>query len=184
VWLLGVTDRMVASKHASLREVFALAANKGLQMTALMHFCLFGGYLALLGTLPRSLLEAGFTPAQMGLAVAGWLLAAAVGNALGPTLSDRFGLRRPFIIGGAALAGTALALLALHPTGAALTLLGVAAIGGGCFAPLLLTLPLELPGVGPAKAGAAIGLLMLVGQAGGFLLPIATGVASQHGGFS
>ncbi len=127
-----------------------------------MHFCLFGGYLALLGTLPRSLLEAGFTAPQMGLAVAGWLVAAALGNALGPILSDRFGARKPFILAGSALAATALGVLALHPTGTALVLLGVAALGGGCFAPLLLTLPLELPGVGPAKAGAAIGLLMLV----------------------
>lgn len=182
-WLLNVTDRMTVSRHAKLTEVFALGRNAALQKTAMMHFCLFGGYLALLGTLPRSLLEAGFTPSQMGFAVAGWLLAAAVGNALGPTLSDRFGVRRPFIIGGAALAGASLALLAIHPTGPALFLLGVAAIGGGCFAPLLMTLPLEIDGVGPQKAGAAIGLLMLVGQAGGFILPIVTGAASQHGGF-
>jgi predicted MFS family arabinose efflux permease len=184
VWGWKVSDRTTLSRHARLRDVFALAQNVGLRRTALMHFCLFGGYLALLGTLPRSLLEAGFSAPQMGLAVAGWLLAAAVGNALGPTFSDRLGLRRPFILAGAAISGGALALLAFHPTGPALVLLGVAALGGGCFAPLLLTLPLELPGIGATKAGAAIGLLMLVGQAGGFLLPIVTGVASQHFGFS
>jgi MFS family permease len=184
LWGWKVTDRTTLSRHARLRDVFALAQNSGLRRTALMHFCLFGGYLALLGTLPRSLMEAGLSAQQMGLAVAGWLVAAAVGNALGPTLSDRVGLRRPFILAGAALACLSLALLAVHPTGPALVLLGIAALGGGCFAPLLLTLPLELDGVGPAKTGAAIGLLMLVGQAGGFLLPIFTGMATQQLGFS
>jgi MFS family permease len=184
LWGWKVTDRTTLSRHASLRAVFALAANADLRRTALMHFCLFGGYLALLGTLPRSLMEAGLTAPQMGLAVAGWLVAAAAGNAVGPILSDRLGQRRPFILAGAALAAVSLGLLALHPTGPALVLLGVAALGGGCFAPLLLTLPLELSGVGPQKAGAAIGLLMLVGQAGGFLLPILTGAASQQLGFT
>ena len=58
----------------------------------------------------------------------------------------------------------------------------VRSIGGGSFAPLLLTLPLELPSVGPAKAGAALGLLMLVGQIGGFLLPIVSGAMAQASG--
>src|SRR6185295_88300 len=60
--------------------------------------------------------------------------------------------------------------------------LAIAAIGGGSFAPLLLTLPLELPSVGPAKAGAALGLLMLVGQVGGFLLPVVSGSIAQTSG--
>ena len=60
----------------------------------------------------------------------------------------------------------------------------IAALGGGCVSPLLFQLPLELPGIGPARAGAAMGFLMLVGQAGGFLLPTLTGAVAQHGGFT
>ena len=48
-----------------------------------MHFFLFGAYLALLGMLARALIEAGLPPARAGLAVAGWLCAAAVGNRSG-----------------------------------------------------------------------------------------------------
>lgn len=183
-WFFLVADRLLPSRHASLRDGFRLLANGALRRVAAMHFLLFGGYLALLGMLARALVENGLTAAQAGLAVAGWLVAAAVGNALGPVLSDRLGLRRPLILGGALLAGSALCALALLLQPGTLWLLGLAAIGGGAFAPLLLTLPLELPGVGPQKVGAALGLLMLVGQAGGFLLPVFSGVALQHGGLS
>lgn len=183
-WLALMRDRVALSKHASIKDVVALTKNPGLRRVAAMHFLLFGGYLALLGMLFRSLVEQGLAPGRAGLAVAGWLMAAATGNFVGPWLSDRFGLRRPFIIGGAIVAGAALGVLALQPSGASLALLGVMALGGGCFAPLLLALPMELPYVGAPRVGAALGLLMLVGQVGGFLLPVIVGVAAQHGGFS
>ncbi len=183
VWLVAMRDRVMLSRHAGLAELVAMVKNPGMRKVALMHFCLFGAYLALLGMLARGLIEAGLPPAKAGLAVAGWLCAAAVGNLLGPIVSDRLGLRRPLILGGAAVGGLALLLLAANPSGIALGLLGVAALAGGCFAPLLLTLPLELPYVGAPRVGAALGMLMLVGQAGGFLLPIVVGVAAQHGGF-
>jgi nitrate/nitrite transporter NarK len=45
-------------------------------------------------------------------------------------------------------------------------------------------MPAEIEGVGPARIGAALGLLTLVGQMGGFLLPALTGSAAQAGGLS
>jgi cyanate permease len=174
VWLIFVRDRVVPARHASLREVFALGRHRALRLVAVMHFLLFGGYLSLLGLLPRALTEAGIPPGQVGGAVAAWLTVAGVMNLLGPWLSDRAGgLRRPFLLGGAALAGLALGAFALDPSRT--WLLAVAALGGGVVAPLLLTLPLELQGIGPTRAGSALGLLMLVGQAGGFLLPVLAG---------
>lgn len=184
VWLALMRDRVLLSRHAGLAELMAMVRNPGMRKVAVMHFFLFGAYLALLGVLARSLIDAGLAPAKAGLAVAGWLCAAAVGNLLGPIVSDRLGLRRPLILAGATVGGLALLLLATNPTGIALGLLGVAALAGGAFAPLLLTLPLELPYVGAPRVGAALGMLMLVGQAGGFLLPIVVGAAAQHGGFS
>lgn len=183
LWLWLFRDRLALSKHASLGEVFSLVHNAGLRRVALMHFCLFGGYLALLGMLARALIERGMAPAQAGLSVAGWLVAAGAANFLGPILADRVG-KRAVLVGGGLVAGTALMGLALLPGVPVLPLLIVAALGGGCVAPLLLTLPLELPGVGPQRAGAALGLLMLVGQAGGFLLPVLSGQAMQWGGFA
>jgi nitrate/nitrite transporter NarK len=183
LWMVLFKDRLALSKHASLGEVFALAKHGGLRRVAAMHFCLFGGYLALLGMLARALIERGMAPAQAGLSVAGWLVAAGAANFLGPILSDRLGSRRVVLVGGGLVAGSALLLLAVIPNAPVLPLLVIAALGGGCVAPLLLTLPLELEGVGPPRAGAALGLLMLVGQAGGFLLPELTVQAMQRGGF-
>jgi CP family cyanate transporter-like MFS transporter len=184
IWLAVARDRGVPSRHASVMDSLKLLAHPQLRRVATMHFFLFGGYLTLLGFLPRALLEAGLAPTRVGLALAGWLGAAAIANFAGPWLSDRLGVRRPFVLCGAVVAGLALAAVAVLPARAALGPLVVAALGGGCFAPLLLALPLELPGVGPQRAGAALGLLMLIGQAGGFLLPIVAGAAVEHGGFA
>jgi len=182
LWLRTMPDRVPLSSHANWRDGLRLLKVPGLRRVAAMHFLLFGGYLALLGFLPRALIEGGVSPTAAGAAVAAWLCAAGVANFVGPWLSDRLGRRRPLILGGALVAGCALLPLALLPASQAVWFLGIAALGGGAFAPLLMALPLEMPEIGPAKGGAALGLLMLVGQAGGFLLPIAAGFAVQQGG--
>ncbi len=187
-WWFGMRDRVALSHRAGLRDVLALRHNGQLMRVATMQLLMFGGYLALLGALPRLLTEAGVPAVRIGPAVALWLTAAGCANLIGPWLSDRIG-RRPLILGGAIVACTGLGLLAivgLSGDHASLVsaLLAIAALGGGCFAPLLLALPLEIEGVGPSRAGAALGLLMLVGQIGGFLLPVLTGMFAEHGGFA
>ncbi|MFO0751621.1 MAG: MFS transporter [Myxococcota bacterium] len=186
VWLGVMRDRFVPARHASLRDGFALLRIASMRRVALMHFLVFGGYIALLGLLPRALLAAGVKPAAVGATVAAWLVAAGVANFGGPWLSDRLGRRRrPLFLVGGLVAGLALGLLALAPSDWAIPLLVLAALGGGSFAPLLLTQPLEIEGVGAARFGGALGLLMLVGQLGGFLLPLLSGVlADGAGGFA
>jgi MFS family permease len=182
LWLALARDRGALAGHASLGEVFSLAKNGELRRVASMQLLLFGGYLALLGLLPRALVEAGLPPANAGIAVALWLFAAGVANWVGPWASDRWGKRRPLIVGGAIVAGSALAFAAGMPAEYTPIALAISALGGGSFAALLFTLPLEIDGVGPRRAGEAIALLMLFGQAGGFILPIAAGAAADAGG--
>ena len=184
LWTLGTRDTLPATRHASLADVFRLARHGELRKIAMMHFLIFGGYIALLGTLPHALTEAGMSPSRVGLAICAWLVVAGFANVLGPTISERIGLRRPVFIGGALVCGGALLLLALVGAKHGVWFLPIAAAGGGCIAPLLLTAPLELDGIGPQKAGGALGLLMLVGQAGGALLPVVTGAIAQPLGFS
>ena len=180
-WLLLARDRGAtgAAHGAPLAAFVALARHPGLRLVGAMHFLLFGSYLAALGVLPRALVEGGVPADRVGTALAAWLCAAAISNALGPWLSDRLGSRRMFFVAGPVLAALALGALALSPD--RLGLLLVAAAGGGAVAPLLLSLPLELPGIGPAQAGAALGLLLLVGQLGGAVLPVAAGALSPYG---
>jgi len=184
VWLVLARDRSAALRHASLRDVVTLGRSASMRRVATMHFFLFGGYLALLGILPRALLDAGVAPTRCATAIAVWLLVAAAANAVGPSLSDRIGRRKPLLVGGAIVAGCALFALAFAPRVMVVPLLSLAALGGGAFAPLLLTIPAELDEVGPSRAGAALGLLMLVGQMGGFLLPSLAGAALQTRGFA
>lgn len=180
LWLRGVSSSSQNAPHASVIGVLRMLGHAELRKVAAMHFLLFGGYLALLGALPHALADAGLPPVRVGVAIGAWLAVAGVANLGGPWLSDKLGLRRPVLAGGAAIAG--LALFALAAGGGAWTLV-VAAAGGGCVAPLLLTTPLEMEGIGVPKAGAALGLLMLVGQAGGALLPALTGAIAERSGF-
>lgn len=185
LWLLVVRDGTAVIRHAKVTDALALIGDANVRRVAAMHFFVFGGYLAMLSLLPRALSETGMKPAVVGTTILAWLVAAGVANFAGPWLSDVIGKRRPLFIGGAILAASSLAAVAASAKFAPSILpifLVIAAIGGGSFAPLLLTLPLELPGVGPAKAGAALGLLMLVGQVGGFLLPIVSGAMAQASG--
>jgi len=182
IWWMFVPEGRVAAGHASFGQILSLARNRSLARVGAMHFLLFGGYLALLGLLPRALVEGGMRPARVGMAVAAWLVAAGIANYAGPWLSDRIGRRRPVLAVGGAVAGLGLGAMALAPSSFAVPLLVIAALGGGCVAPLLFTLPASIEGVGPARIGAALGLLGLVGQAGGFLLPTITGAAAQSAG--
>lgn len=183
LWLVIVRDRGALAGHASLGSVLSLARHGQLRKVAAMHFLLFGGYLALLGMLPLALLQAGLAPAAVGRTVGLWLVAAGVANLAGPWLSDRIGLRRPVIVAGACIAGASLVGVAAAPADSAVWMLIAAALGGGSFAPLMFTLPVESDGIGAPRAGAALGLLMLVGQLGGFLMPVAIGWVSGAFGF-
>ncbi len=185
LWLALVRDGRAPMRHAKVSDALALGRHRGLLRVAAMHFLVFGGYLALLSLLPRALVESGMSVAKVGTAIATWLVCAGIANFAGPWLSDVLGVRRPFFVGGAVIASIALAAVAASVSlapGKLPIFLAIAAIGGGSFAPLLLTLPLELEGIGPARAGAALGLLMLVGQIGGFLLPVASGAIAQAAG--
>ena len=184
LFALVVRDRPLPARHASFKDVVGLAANGTILRVAAMQFLLFGGYLALLGLLPRALHESGLSTEHTGLAVGSWLVAAGVANVAGPLISEKTGRRRTVVLCGGAVAGASLLLFALVPQGAGLVFLAIAALGGGCVAPLLLAMPAEIPGVGPARAGAALGLLMLVGQIGGFLLPLISGAVAQKEGLS
>jgi len=185
LWLLLVRDGTSVVRHAKVTDALKMITDGQVRRVAAMHFLVFGGYLALLSLLPRALSETGMAPAAVGTAILTWLFVAGIANFCGPWLSDVIARRKPIFVGGAVVAALALGAVAaatvISPSKLPI-FLAIAAIGGGSFAPLLLTLPLELPSVGPAKAGAALGLLMLVGQVGGFLLPVVSGAIAQTSG--
>lgn len=156
-------------------DVRTLARNRGLRLVTQIQFLLFGSYLAMLVVLP---------PLLAARQASGWLftawLAVAVGaNVLGARWSDRVGLRRPFVRGGALLAGLAFLGLAF---GGPSELLLLAAIGGGLMAPLVSTLPLELPYAGAPGLAVTLGMVLVGGQVGGVALPMLSALTLEHAG--
>jgi nitrate/nitrite transporter NarK len=175
-WFLTVRDdRTLAPPAATWDDLRSVARNRGVRRVASVQFLLFGSYLAMLVVLPPLLSGRGASPTLPAL----WLAVAVVANVVGSRWSDRLGLRRPFIVGGAALAAGSLIGLAL---GGPVELILLTAVGGGLVAPIVATLPLELPYAGAPALGAALGVVLVVGQLGGVLLPLVTAAALQHAG--
>jgi MFS family permease len=171
LWFVA-TDADVARSTPSVSpsELKSLLQNRGVRRVAAMQFLVFGSYLAVVPLLGR-ILGTG--------AVITWLSAAIVGNVVSARLSEGFGLRRPFVLIGAGLAAVGGAALAAGAGTLGLIAFG---FGGGLVASVVISLPLELSYVGSPRLGAALGVVLMVGQLGGVLLPLTGAVALQHGG--
>ena len=53
--------------------------------------------------------------------------------------------------------------------------LAIAGAAMGTFAPIMMTVPVELGKLGPALAGTAIGFIFMIGNVGGFIGPVFAG---------
>ena len=97
-----------------------------------------------------------------------------VGNIIGPLLSARAGLRKPFLSGSAILGGIVLYFAwALAPAPAIRILAFIGGLILGFVPPLVYALPAELPEIGHAYVGGAGGMVNGLGSLGGFFLPLA-----------
>jgi MFS family permease len=172
IWWFATPAASVHQVTLGSAELRGLLANPGVRRVAAMQFLVFGSYLAVI---PQLGVLRGTSD------VVGWLCAAVVGNVVAARMSDALGLRRPFVLAGAAVSGLG---------GLGLTLgLGVPALlafgfGGGLVASVVISLPLELSYVGAPRLGAALGLVLMFGQLGGVVLALVGAVVLQHFGAS
>ena len=96
-----------------------------------------------------------------------------MGNLLVPALSDRIGLRKPFIYAAAITIPICLfSAWQLAPSPATWVLVFLGGIGVGSLPPIVLTLPLELPEIGHEHVGGATGLILSSLALGGFVIPL------------
>jgi MFS transporter, CP family, cyanate transporter len=181
-WLVLVRDRSKYSESLDLRGVMGFAKDRQLGLLSTIFFLQFGGYVVMLGLLPRVLGESGLSPDAIAMAFSAWLVTVGLCNFLGAWWSDRIGRRRPFILYGAILCGASLATLVFLPASAAMWLLVIAGAGSGIFGALPYAIPAEMTGIGPGKMGGAIGFMMVFSQIGTFMLSVATGFAADTGG--
>jgi NNP family nitrate/nitrite transporter-like MFS transporter len=174
-WLLTVRDRAVGSKVAQVRVLESMGkvlGVKDLRIVAICNFFYFGGYLGALSYLPTYFVTIQGMSAQAagGIASLGaW--AFILGAILLPTLSDRLGRRKIVYVVGIFANG-----LVVFAEAYVLGLpLALAAITWGLVAGasvLLSFVPIEMDGVGAARAGSAIGVVNAAGFGGGVLAPL------------
>ena len=94
-----------------------------------------------------------------------------------PPVSDAFDVRRGVVVGSGVLMAVGVGGLIVSSASLPLaaTAVVVAGIGLGGLSPMIRTLPIELPGIGPRLTGAATGLVFAVGEVGGFAGPVLVG---------
>lgn len=147
----------------SLRDMWILAG---------CHMLFLGGYIGVLGYAPTYLVqERGLTAASAGFILSLVMWAFVVGALVLPLLSDRVGLRKRFFFPGMFVAGVCIIIFAFVVDGPLWVVAVLWGLGNGA-APLAFVVPLEMEGVGPDLAGAAIGIAITAGYLGGVLAPI------------
>jgi len=183
MWIAGARERPIeeiAGEGATrqpgtwegLKRVVRI---RDLWFVCLMEFCIVGGFLAFQGFLPTMLVEKGMTAARAGLLLGFTLLSSGVFNVVGPSLSDRLGVRKPFVWPFLLLSSVGVSLVAFFMGGPLIAVLILIAVGVGVAIPLLRTIVLEMEDIGPLHTGSAIGLIFVLNRLGAFVLPIAMG---------
>jgi NNP family nitrate/nitrite transporter-like MFS transporter len=175
VWGATVRDRSGPAAPSDSRGIIAgLTASLRIRevwLVAASYFFFLAGYLGVVSYLPSYLVSVrGLAPTAAGGVLTVVLVSYVVGSLFLPGLSDRLGLRRAVYVPGILIAGV-MVYAASQVTGAAL--LAVAVVWGlaaGVIA-LVFAVPLELPRVGPALAGSAIGATLMAGFLGGSVSP-------------
>ncbi|MGZ4157491.1 MAG: MFS transporter, partial [Bacteroidia bacterium] len=181
---LGKENNLEKSTDLSataMSEIKLLLQNKNLVWLFIVWFFAFGFFNGLTTWMEPILKPNGINSEQAGIAGACLIVGGIVGSVIIPTLSDKFKLRKPFLIM-CCLA----ALLVLYPLCTMSSLTVVYVLGGLMgffFLPgyaLFLAMCEELAGID--KAGAATGLLMLTGNAGAVVTIILMPVVNGEGG--
>ena len=146
--------------------------SRNIWLLAVIQFLIQGSILSFQGNLPQALTDIYNMSPQAAAGVSALLtLGFVTGNLFLPILSDKIGLRKPFVFVGAIIGGAVLYLSWLAAPGPGvwvLAYLGGTIVGGA--PPVLFSVPAELPEIGEACVGGASGIIVSSMNAGGFVL--------------
>ncbi|MFI5314725.1 MAG: nitrate/nitrite transporter [Myxococcota bacterium] len=176
LWLVTVRDRVTPAQGADADGILAglgeVLRIRDVWLVAGSYLFFLAGYLGVVSYLPTYLVSVrGLGPAQAGGMLTIVLASYVVGSLILPGMSDRLGLRRAVYVPWILVAG-AMVFASSAFVGPLLVLVMVIwGLAAGAIA-LVFAVPLELPSVGPALAGSAIGVTLLAGFFGGFLSPM------------
>ena len=156
----------------SLRQALSRVVHiKGVWLIGFIFFGQSGCAEGMVGYLPLYLREIGWTPASADGALAalnGISMITVIPMAL---LSDRLGSRKAVLFAATLMTAIGVGLLSVAGGAmvwASMILAGIARVG---FMALLITLIIEIEGVGPTYAGSAMGLAMTIGRVSTIISP-------------
>jgi cyanate permease len=160
-----------------VKDVWCLSLFYGLNMVGLMSVITF---------LPISLEERGV--ARAGELVSIMMGVSVVFNIIGGILSDKLGVRKPFLLICAVIMGLSFLGFTTFTGISLIIVLAVAGAAVGSIAPVVMTIPVELEEIGHGLAATAMGLIFMIGNTGGFVGPVISGklmdlTGSQAAGF-
>ena len=185
MWLAGARERPEEEIMAEgavpqpriLESLRGIIRIKDLYFVCLMEFSVVGSFLAFQGFLPTMLVEKReVTAATAGLLVGLTVLTSGVFNVVGPSVSDRFGVRKPFVWPFLLLGTVGMSMVAFFIGGALIAVLILIGVGAGVTVPLFRTIVLEMQDIDPSYMGSAIGLVFTLNRLGAFILTIAMGI--------
>lgn len=166
----GSTEEKSQSVLKNFKKVFRV---KDIWLLSIFYGLHMVGMMAVITFLPISLQERGVERAgelasiMMGMAV--------IFNILGGIISDKFGIRKPLLILGTIISGLCVFTFSVLSGIPIIIALVIAGAGIGTLVPILFTLPIEIKEIGPGLAATAVGLLLMVGNTGGFFGPLISG---------
>jgi len=138
------------------------------------RFCIVGSLFAVIGFLPELLVSKGMKPSLAHLSSSLIYYVNIVGVIVVPILSDKVGLRKIFIWPFSLLGALLVILLGLFYGISALIICAFLGLIVG-FIPLMMTIPMEMDGIGHRYMGTALGLSLSIGNLGNFVAPILGG---------
>ena len=160
-----------------LRDLRAVLTHRGLRLLVVVgtvYLLVTHGTQAWLAAI---LEHRGFSPGTAAALTTVLVVARTVGVLAVPPISDAFDVRRGMVVGSGVLMATGVGGLVVSSTSLPLSaaVVVVAGIGLGGLSPMIRTIPIELPGIGPRLTGTATGLIFAVGEVGGFAGPVLVG---------
>lgn len=164
----------VCEKFAFRKAIFVVIRIRDLWFLTASRFCIFGALIAVIGFLPEILVAKGMKPSLAHLSSSLIYYANVIGVIAIPLLSDRFGLRKIFIWPFSLLGAFLVISLGMFEGIACLIICALLGLIVG-FIPLMMTMPMEMEGIGHKYFGTALGLSLSIGSIGSFIAPILGG---------
>ncbi|NPV60170.1 MAG: MFS transporter [Actinobacteria bacterium] len=152
------------------------------QALALVSLIGYGAFVGLTVTMEKIIGYHGFSSSFASFVASALIVGGIIGAGILPGLSEKIGLRKPFLI---------LAALVTVPMGFLIGFVGVKALNlAGAFLlgffllsalPVTFTIVSEMEEIGPVFAGSAVGTLMALGNIGSLIIPLAMEALKRGG---